>query len=179
MSWLDKFGENLSRGVVHRASRRGVLTRLGKLLVGSAYILPVLPVTRGMGNAHAQSHNGLDPSQATEDEITSCDYWRYCALDGFLCSCCGGSVTSCPPGTSPSPMTWVGTCHNPHDGKNYLVSYNDCCGKPACGRCYCNTQERERPGYQFYLHNDINWCLANDNSTFHCTTSVLVGLANE
>jgi len=178
MSWLDKFGENLTRGVAHRATRRGVLTRLGQVLVGST--IPVLPVMRGMGKAHAQAaNNGLDPALATEEEISSCDYWRYCALDGFLCSCCGGSLTTCPPGTAPSPMTWVGTCHNPHDGKNYLVSYNDCCGKPACGRCYCNTQERERPGYQFYLHNDINWCLANENSTFHCTTSVLVGLANE
>lgn len=175
MSWLDKFGEHISRGVAHRTSRRGVLTRLGKVLVGTAFLIPVLPIAR----ANTGKHDGLDPSQATEDEVNACDYWRYCAVDGFLCSCCGGSMTSCPPGTTPSPVSWVGTCHNPHDGKDYLISYNDCCGKTACGRCYCNTQTRERPGYQFYLHNDVNWCMANDNGTFHCTTSVLVGLAND
>ena len=42
-------------------------------------------------------------------------------------------MTSCPPGTSPSAVSWVGTCHNPLDGKDYLISYNDCCGKTACG----------------------------------------------
>ena len=27
---------------------------------------------------------------------TSCDYWRHCAIDGFLCSCCGGTQTRVP-----------------------------------------------------------------------------------
>lgn len=174
MSWLDKFGEQLSRTVAHRSSRRGVLTRLSKILVGTAFVMPVLPIARAAGK-----NDGLDPNLVSDEEAQSCDYWRYCAVDGFLCSCCGGTMTTCPPGTTPSPVSWVGTCHNPQDGKDYLISYHDCCGKTACGRCYCNTQTRERPGYQFYLHNDVNWCMANDNSTFHCTTSVLVGLAND
>jgi len=179
MSWLDNFAEQFSRGVAHRSSRRSLLTRLGKVMVGTALTLPVLPLARAQRNDGNSGNNGLDPGQATDGQIHSCDYWRYCALDGFLCSCCGGSATSCPPGTEASPVSWIGTCHNPHDGKDYLISYRDCCGKTACGRCYCNTQERERPGYQFYLHNDVNWCMANENSTFHCTTSVLVGLANK
>ena len=38
-------------------------------------------------------------------------------------------------------MTWVGTCRNPNDGKDYLISYNDCCGVTMCGRCFCNHNE--------------------------------------
>ena len=48
----------------------------------------------------------------------------------------------CPPGTDMSPVTWIGTCHNPGDGKDYVISYNDCCGKSSCGRCFCNRNER-------------------------------------
>jgi methylamine dehydrogenase light chain len=29
------------------------------------------------------------------------------------------------------------------------------------------------------LHNDINWCMANTSSMFHCTTAVLVGEAEK
>src|SRR5438045_5475538 len=32
--------------------------------------------------------------------------------DGFLCACCGGSSSSCPPGTAVSPITWIGTCRS-------------------------------------------------------------------
>lgn len=176
MHWLDNIGEKISRHLAHRSSRRSVLSTLGKAMVASSAILPVLPVARASGKPN-QKITGLDISEATEEELHSCDYWRYCAVDGFLCSCCGGSVDKCPPGSTPSPISWVGTCHNPHDGKDYLISYNDCCGKTACSRCSCATHVRERPGYEFFLHNDVNWCMSNENSTFHCTTSVLIGLA--
>lgn len=172
MHWLDNLGEQISRRLAHRSSRRSVLATLGKSLVATAGVLPVLPVARA-----ANRSPGLDISEVSDEEMNSCDYWRHCAVDGFLCSCCGGTANTCPPGTTPSPISWVGTCHNPHDGKDYLVSYHDCCGKTACNRCACNTQTRERPGYEFFLHNDVNWCMANENSTFHCTTSVLISLA--
>lgn len=173
MHWLDNVGEKISRHLAHRSSRRSVLSTLGKVMVASSAILPVLPVSR----AAASTRTGLDIEEASREELESCDYWRYCAVDGFLCSCCGGTVNTCPPGSTPSPLSWVGTCHNPHDGKDYLISYNDCCGKTACSRCSCATHVRERPGYEFFLHNDVNWCMSNENSTFHCTTSVLIGLA--
>ncbi len=174
MHWLDNLGEKVSRRLAHRSSRRSFLNGLGKVMVASAAVLPVLPVARA-GNTPKLT--GLDPNEIPEEEFNSCDYWRHCAVDGFLCSCCGGTASSCPPGTTASPISWVGTCHNPYDGKDYLVSYHDCCGKTACNRCACVSQTRERPGYEFFLHNDVNWCMANENSTFHCTASVLVGLA--
>jgi len=40
----------------------------------------------------------------------------------------------------------------------------------------CNTSHGERPGYRLGLHNDVNWCMANDSSVFHCTTALIVGL---
>ena len=50
--------------------------------------------------------------------------------------------------------------------------------KTACGRCACNTNLGERPGYRMSLHNDINWCMANaDSQMFHCTTALVVGVA--
>ena len=75
-------------------------------------------------------------------------------------------------------MSWVGTRQNPEDGKDYLVSYNDCCGKPLIpSATFCYNSERERPGYRMGLYNDINWCMANADKGYHCTVSVVVGMA--
>lgn len=183
MRWLldliDRHSERALRQVAHRHGRRSLLARLGVVLVGGT-VLPMLPFDRsggfgGPGTAHAASAGKAkaDP----RDDPLKCEYWRYCAIDGYLCSCCGGSLTSCPPGTEASKVSWVGTCLNPKDGRQYLVSYNDCCGKASCGECLCNNNERERPGYRLGVHNDINWCMANTNAMFHCTTSVIVGVA--
>ncbi|HPP83472.1 MAG TPA: methylamine dehydrogenase light chain [Rubrivivax sp.] len=172
MKWFDDLFERTSRRAAQRVSRRGAVVGVGRLLVGAAFTLPVLPFDR-----IARAAEG---GKKKEPGAQDCDYWRYCGVDGFLCSCCGGTMSTCPPGTEPSKVAWVGTCHNPKDGKDYLISYNDCCGKTACGRCVCNTNIGERPGYRMGLHNDINWCLANSSSTmFHCTTSLVVGLAEK
>lgn len=173
MKWLDDFFERKTRCVAQSASRRSALVKVGKLFVGTAFILPVLPFDRMMPTAHAGENK-----KAVEDD-TSCDYWRYCALDGFLCTCCGGTISSCPPGTEISKVTWVGTCRNPGDGKDYLISYNDCCGVTMCGRCACNRNERERPGYRLGVHNDINWCMANGSNAYHCTVAAIVGVGEQ
>jgi methylamine dehydrogenase light chain len=173
VKWFDDFFEKKSRRVAQSASRRSALVKIGKVLVGTAAILPVLPFDRVAKEAFAGEAKGK------HDDETSCDYWRHCALDGFICSCCGGTVSTCPPGTEVSKVTWVGTCHNPHDGKDYLISYNDCCGATMCGRCTCNHNEGERPGYRLGVHNDINWCMANTSNTYHCTVSAIVGVGEK
>ena len=129
---LDRRLEALARALARRTSRRGFLARLGGALVGAA-ALPLLPVARG---ARAAAPDDATLAGETGDP-TSCDYWRHCAIDGFLCSCCGGTQRSCPPGSAMSPLTWIGTCRNPGDGKDYIISYNDCCGQTLCGRCRC------------------------------------------
>lgn len=169
---LDRFAERGTRQVASKTGRRSFLTGVGKILVASAFTLPVLPFDRTTSALAADDSR----KKKAEPTDTDCDYWRYCSVDGFLCTCCGGTKTSCPPGTTPSAVSWVGTCRNPADGRDYLVSYNDCCGKTSCGRCFCNTNIRERPGYRMGVHNDINWCMANQSSHYHCTVSIIVGL---
>lgn len=171
--WFDRAAERQARHTAQRVSRRSVISTLGRAMVG-ALAVPLLPFDRSSEAYGAEPKKG-EFKNTTDDE--ACDYWRYCALSGTLCTCCGGSVTSCPPGAEVSKVTWVGTCQNPTDGKHYLVSYNDCCGKVACGQCPCSNHQRERPGYKMGLHNGINWCMANDRNAYHCTVAALVGIA--
>jgi methylamine dehydrogenase light chain len=182
MSWIDELGETSARGLARRLSRRSALARLGALLLGGA-ALPLLPVARGEDRAT----DGARPADAgppepdvPSDDPTQCNYWRHCAISGFLCSCCGGSQSTCPPGTEMSAVTWLGTCHNPDDGKDYVISYNDCCGKSSCGRCRCSRHERATPAYQPFLSNSYNWCTASGKSNvrYHCSTARIVGLAS-
>ena len=124
MARIDRLAEKLTRGVARTTSRRSLLTWLGSALTGAA-LFPVLPVSRALAGSHGggsglpaqTSGNPQDPGDQTQ-----CDYWRYCAIDGFLCSCCGGSVSKCPPGTEMSPITWIGTCTNPADKRAYIIS---------------------------------------------------------
>jgi methylamine dehydrogenase light chain len=176
MSWLDAIAERSVRAVAKRTSRRGFLASLGALLVGSS-VLPLLPVARGAAPQPAQP-SAAKPDDKTQDP-NSCDYWRHCAIDGYLCGCCGGSQNACPPGTEQSAVTWVGTCHNPADGQDYVVSYNDCCGKSTCGRCLCNRNERDSPLYMPFQSNDYNWCSGSTqaNIPYHCSTARIVAVA--
>lgn len=159
---LDRAGEQWSRALAQRGSRRSVLRWLGSWMIGAAS-LPLLPVARGV----AAPQDAGDPA--------SCDYWRYCAIDGFLCECCGGSYSSCPPGTEMSPITWIGTCRNPVDGRHYVISYNDCCGKSSCGACLCSRDEGDRPSYRPDKTNDVNWCLGTSSAAYHCSTAIVIG----
>jgi methylamine dehydrogenase light chain len=175
MKWLDGLTEDSTRAVARRSSRRSLIGRLAATLVGAS-ALPLLPVERGA----AAEPEKADPNALPADpgDRTTCEYWRYCGIDGFLCSCCGGSHLSCPPGTEPAPVTWIGTCHNTGDGKDYILSYNDCCGKSSCGRCLCNRNEGDTPIYEPFLSNDINWCVGSKaDVAYHCTVSRIVGLA--
>lgn len=175
---IDRLAERNTRSLASTTSRRGMLARIGRLALGSAAAFPVLPFDR-TSQAHAAGAAGAGKGRRKAPAVTDCDYWRYCSVDGFLCSCCGGTATTCPPGTSPSKVTWVGTCHNPADGHDYLVSYNDCCGRTSCGRCFCNTNHGDRPGYRLGVHNDVNWCMGNESSMYHCTVSIIVGVAEK
>ena len=171
MKWLDALTENSARALARRTTRRSVLGGLGSFLLGAAAV-PLLPVARGAD----LKRTGSSPNPHSDDP-TSCDYWRHCAIDGYICSCCGGSQSMCPPGTDMSPVTWIGTCHNPGDGKDYVISYNDCCGKSSCGRCFCNRNEGDSTLFQPGRSNDYNWCSGNAkaNIPYHCSTARIVG----
>ena len=100
MNRLDKIIEKLSRRVARNSSRRTLLKRLGLVAAGGAS-LPLLPVARAAGEGGSGYH-GVSPQTsanpaADPGDPASCDYWRYCAIDGFLCSCCGGTPHLLPP----------------------------------------------------------------------------------
>jgi methylamine dehydrogenase light chain len=169
--WIDSIAEKSARAVARRTSRRSFVASVGSMLTGAA-LLPLLPFDRSN-----RAQGAEPPPTKPTDDPQSCEYWKYCALDGFLCSCCGGSSHTCPAGTTPSPITWIGTCHNPVDARDYIVSYNDCCGKPSCGQCTCNRNENEKPIYRAARNNDLNWCMANKDVSYHCSVSVVLGVS--
>jgi methylamine dehydrogenase light chain len=162
---MDNLIESLSRTIARRTSRRSALTLLARALLGSA-LFPLLPVRR---IASAAEHPGKD------GDPLSCDYWRYCGFDGFLCSCCGGSLTECAPGSIMSPTSWVGTCTNPTDGKEYIISYRDCCGKDFCNRCFCQNNKGDLPIYRTQLDNSVYWCFGAQSYFVNCTVAVKLG----
>ena len=168
---FDRVFEKSARSLAKRTSRRSLLASLGQLLTGAA-LLPLLPIDR---TARAQSPDS-PIAKPTADE-QNCEYWKFCAIDGFLCACCGGGPHTCPPGTSPSPTSWIGSCINPDDGKTYLIAYRDCCGQDSCGRCTCLGQEGDMPSYRPQVNNDIVWCFGASSMVYHCSSAGLVGLA--
>jgi len=175
---FDKIGERFTRKLAQRSSRRSFLSRFGAVLV-AAPVVPLLPVQRARAAEPAKTDF---ERYAQASDPNKCNYWRYCAIDGVLCGCCGGGVHTCPPGADPSPISWIGTCRNPEDGRSYVVAYRDCCGKPMCpaGKdCQCDSVDRELPTYRSQLNNDIIWCFGNSSAYYHCSTAALVGLAGD
>jgi methylamine dehydrogenase light chain len=173
---FDKVGEQITRKLAGFSSRRNFISRLGVAILATP-ALPLLPVARA--NA-AEAKTDFERNSQDSDP-TKCSYWKYCASDGVLCSCCGGGSHTCPPGAEPSPISWIGTCLNPADSKPYIIAYRDCCGKPLCtaGKsCNCDGADRELPTYRAQLNNDIIWCFGNASATYHCSTAALVGPAN-
>ena len=139
MKWLDAFSENSARALARRTSRRSVLAGLGSMLLGAGMV-PLLPVARGAetkpGGA-APRHGAparrsrrplLRVLAALRDRRLSVRMLRRIAVD-------------VPARHRHVAITWIGTCHNPGDSKDYVISYNDCCGKGSCGRCFCNRNE--------------------------------------
>ncbi len=163
-SRFDRITEHLTRTVAQHSSRRSFLTRVASAIAGGAFAFPLLPVDRRVKKASAYQ---------TEDPL-ACNYWRHCSLDGYVCGCCGGTMTECPPGTNPSPSSWVSSCENPDDGQAYLIAYRDCCGRNVCGRCACLTTVGELPAYRPELNNDSVWCFGAPELTYHCTVSPFV-----
>jgi methylamine dehydrogenase light chain len=170
LSQLDGLAEKLTRNTARTGSRRAFLSGVGTALIGVGAV-PLLPVFRS-------SAFGA-PSASEEGDPTKCDYWRYCAVDGYLCACCGGTASTCPPGSIASAITWIGTCHNPTDSKDYIISYNDCCGTTGCGRCFCSRGEGITPIYRPQTSNDIHWCSGSQNDIpYICSLAAVIGVKN-
>ena len=163
-----------------RERTRVLLAGVVLLLAVAAVTFRLLPATDVRAASPAAAAVSGEPDPATpEGDPRHEDYWRYCAIDGFMSSCCGGTHTSCPPGTEMSAITWLGTCRNPADGKDYVISYNDCCGKHLCGQCFANRNEGDKPVYVSPKSNDINWCQGSETTVYNSTVAIVVGVAGE
>ena len=176
-NWFQNWSERSVRNLAQRTSRRSFLTRVGTILVGAS-AFPLLPVARASNDSKRMPPYDNEIEGAKGDP-TSCDYWRYCGIDGNACACCGGSVSSCPPGTELSTVAWIGTCLNPVDGRNYIISYNDCCGTANCGRCFCTRNEDDKPVYLPPKSNDITWCFGTRTNVYNCTMAAVIGVSEK
>jgi methylamine dehydrogenase light chain len=177
----DAMGEKLLRKFAGHTSRRSMLSRLG-LSLAAAPAFPLLPVGRADAQTYNKTDRGIEARthfahNAQTSDDTKCDYWRFCGIDGLLCTCSGGGIHTCPAGAEPSTVSWVGTCLNPDDNKAYLIAYRDCCGKPSSGQCRCDGTDRETQIYVPATNNNIIWCFGVPNMEYHCSTAVLVGPA--
>ncbi len=171
MNWFDNISVRTATRLADKTSRRSVLGSIGSAIAGGV-LLPLLPVDRTFAQ-----EAGDDAAEPMQDPM-QCDYWAYCSVDGWLCGCCGGSTSSCPPGSKAAPITWTGTCLNPADGKSYVVAYHDCCGAFPCQRCYCNTNEGDTMRYHPQRSNSVLWC-GNGGAPFgyNCTMSRILSVA--
>ncbi len=86
-------------------------------------------------------------------------------------------MNSCPPGTEMSPITWIGTCRNPADDRNYIVSYNDCCGGVPWGRCACQNNIGDRPVVRPQNNNEVTWCFGTQSQSYTCSVAIILGVA--
>ena len=175
--FFDNSIERLARTSAQKLSRRSFLATLGGVLVGAAAV-PLLPVSRKAHAAEAHGAFKTFAQNAQTKDPTACNYWRYCSSDGYLCACCGGGPATCPPGSEPSPSSWIGSCLNPDDRKMYLIAYRDCCGKDDCPQCPCLGTDGEMPIYRPQLNNDIVWCYGASSMVYHCSSAAIIGLAS-
>jgi methylamine dehydrogenase light chain len=57
-----------------------------------------------------------------------------------------------------------------------VISYNDCCGKGFCGRCFCTRNEGNRPLYYTHKNNDLDWCMGTESIIYNSTVAVVVAI---
>lgn len=117
---FDTTMARLMEGFGQRVSRRGVLARVGKLIL-SALGLSIVP------------HLPIDRSFTVEAQGDDCCLWQLCGINGYLCNtCCGnsGSLSNCPSctGMVTGNNSWTKCCIDPSVcGSGLLVYYTDCC----------------------------------------------------
>ncbi|WP_406246300.1 methylamine dehydrogenase light chain [Microbacterium sp. M] len=189
-SWISRLGRHLSE----TTSRRSMLGTLGRVGIGAAgvAVIGALPVSRALGATNAEPASAGPaghPAALPDDELfpafdqtgdsSTCEYWRWCNMDGTPCtSCAGGGMTTCSPGSKPGAEFWVGCCTNPDDDKTYLIAYYDCCGASGCSNTFCG-----QPDNQAIMYNPVSgsfdqeiiWCVSDESQSYTCTMAPIIG----
>jgi len=104
----------------------------------------------------------FDPEPASAQ---SCSDWFRCNQWGCLCSCLGGSDSSCPPGTVSGTGSWYMCCYDPRRNRAFIVRYIDCCTTGSAPPCPTGCRCANGPPQN-------NWC---GTGSVVCTRAVLVG----
>ena len=82
---FDGASEALARRLARGSSRRGLLHRIGAVLI-AAPVFPLLPVSRASAQTGGGALTDFERNAQTTDP-DACDYWRHCAIDGIICGC--------------------------------------------------------------------------------------------
>ena len=184
----------LGRLMSERTSRRSMLGMLGRWGMGAAgvAIIGSLPVTRaaiasdapkemiaGAGRtAAAAGDPSLFPAFDETGDSSTCEYWRWCNMDGTPSAVRRRRCHHLRPAASPSAEFWVGCCTNPDTGKTYLIAYYDCCGAPSCSNAFCGEPDMQavmydpvlqklRPGNHLVCLRRVSACA--------CTMAPIIG----
>lgn len=111
---VDRTVENVLDRFSQSVSRRGMIARLGKVVLGGlglSVATQILPVDRRVARADV-----------------SCSDWRLCNMCGNQCDCCNGDakgIGGCPDCATVGSF-WTGCCCNPNDNRAYTIRYWDC-----------------------------------------------------
>lgn len=180
-SWISRMGRRMSENT----SRRSMLSIIGRVGIGVAgvAVISALPVSRAVAETAAATPDPtpteLFPAFDKTGDTSTCDYWRWCNMDGTPCtSCAGGGLTTCAPGSKPGAEFWVGCCTNPDDNKTYLIAYYDCCGASGCSNTFCG-----QPDNQAIMYNPVSgsfdqeiiWCVSDESQSYTCTMAPIIG----
>ena len=141
---------------------------LGRLAVGAA-LSPLLPVDRTYGAPATDPHQ-MDPSQMRLLEVL-CDGRPVVLMlrrDRIAMSSGHAAVQGQLGRHVPQRQRRQGLSRQLHG----LL-------RPLVVRAVLLQRQRGRaPRLQMGSHNDVNWCMANGESSYHCTISVIVGTAD-
>lgn len=138
---VDDIFKQVSERLAQRVSRRSFLERLGRFLIlPAAGALPLLPVNRAVAAPTVGPCTNCGCPSGTNNDPTSCQYWKYVGISGYPCINCGGGDSSCPSGSTPGGC-WSQTVRD-CAGRNHLIYYKDCCktlprltGSGNCRKC--------------------------------------------
>ena len=172
MKFIDRIIEALADVLARNVSPQGGLAWVGSQMAG-VRAFTHLPVDRrshenhlhlfakkkdssrgeGRGTQEYERAPNFPPLEGVTDAAISCSESRYCWIHGRPCACCGGSDTSCPPGTVLGSY-WSYCC------SRRLIYYYDCCGGTVncpSGCPFCNNS------------SEPNWCGGAGGNRYVCT----------
>jgi hypothetical protein len=140
-SFIDGFVEDFSRHVAGGSTRRSLLGRSTKLLLGLLGI-KVLPLRLVDARTTASGSN--------------CSNAQYCGIHGIPCaSCTTGSDTACPTGSTQGTDYWSACCETNE------YEYYDCCARTnnphLCGS-ECIGADDCDPGGTAWCSVGKYWC---------------------